>query len=318
MAKQAPIPPPFSWLFTNDGRRQMAVRYWLRDTAQGWLNVAVHETLKAMPIDGCSAFGAAMAATGPLRYAPSDARARRNWRIIRPERSDDASVDAAMRSLWRCVSRTMAEFSVLHRLWPAGRIAVEGLEHLIAVRDAGKPILIACLHLGNWEVVPVTGIALGFHGSGIYEPPTNRFDHRIAVKARERFGAVLYAGDQAMRSSLRALKENKGPFIIFVDECIGGHVFAPAFGRSLPPEGNIAYTARLARMTGAEVIPAFCVRLGDRAQFKVMVCPPVEIARTADKEQDLLTNVGRINAVIEPIIRQHLDQWYFLLDLELP
>jgi Kdo2-lipid IVA lauroyltransferase/acyltransferase len=318
MAKQAPTPPPLAWLFVSDNRRQLALRYWLRDTAQGWLNTAVHESLKVMPIDACSAFGAMMAATGPLRYPQSDARARRNWRIIRPEQADQASVDAAMRNLWLSVSRTMAEFSVLHRLWPAGRIAVEGFEHLMAVRDADRPILVACLHLGNWETVPVTGIALGFMGSGIYEPPENRFDHRIAVRARERFGSVLFTGPEAMRASLRELKTRKGPFVIFVDECIGDHVFAPAFGRSLPPEGNIAYTARLARMTGAAVIPAFCVRLGDRAQFKVIIRPPVEIDRSDDKEQDLLTNLGRINAVIEPIIKQHLDQWYFLLDLDLP
>jgi KDO2-lipid IV(A) lauroyltransferase len=308
MAKQSPTPPPFGWLFTTDGRRQPAVKYWLRDTAQGWLNTAVHQALGAMPIDACSAFGAAMAATGPLRYAQSNARARSNWRIIRPDQADPASIDAAMRNLWRSVSRTMAELSVLHRLWPARRIAVEGLEHLVAVRDAGKPILVAILHLGNWEVVPVTGIALGFHGFGIYEPPENRFDHRIAVKARERFGAEPCAGSDAMRAALRALKEIRGPFIIFIDECVGNHVFAPAFGRSLPPAGNLAYTARLARMTGAAVIPAFCVRLDDRAQFKVMIRPPVEIERTADRERDLLTNIGRINAVIEPIIRQHLDQ----------
>ncbi|MBV1699942.1 MAG: hypothetical protein KGQ47_16510, partial [Hyphomicrobiales bacterium] len=125
-----PTPPPFAWLFTNGDRRQLAIRYWLHDTAQGWLNAAVHRGLSALPIDACSAFGAVMAATSPFRYAQSDARARRNWRIIRPDQADAASVDAAMRNLWRSVSRTMAEFSVLHRLWPAGRIAVEGLEHL--------------------------------------------------------------------------------------------------------------------------------------------------------------------------------------------
>jgi len=318
MARQGPSPPPLTWLFASGNRRQLALRYWLRDTAHGWLNTAVHESLKVLSIDTCSAFGAMMAPTGPLRYADSDARARRNWRILRPEQADQVSIDAAMRNLWLSVSRTMAEFSVLHRLWPAGRIDVEGIEHVFAARDTDRPILVALLHLGNWETVPVTGIALGLMGSGIYEPPENRFDHRIAVKARERFGAVLYAGSEAMRASLRELKARRGPFIIFVDECIDGHVFAPAFGRSLPPEGNIAYTARLAWMTGAAVIPAYCVRIGNRAQFKVMVEPPIEIDRTGDKEQDLLTNIGRINAVIEPIIKRHLDQWYFLLDLDLP
>jgi lauroyl/myristoyl acyltransferase len=33
-------------------------------------------------------------------------------------------------------------------------------------------------------------------------------------------------------------------------------------------------------------------------------------------EADLMRNIGAINAVIEPIVRQHLDQWYFVLDFE--
>jgi len=70
-------------------------------------------------------------------------------------------------------------------------------------------------------------------------------------------------------------------------------------------------------MTGAAIFPAFYVRQGNRAQFKVMIRPPIEIQCTADKVHDLSTNVGRINAVIEPIIREHLDQWYFLFDLDL-
>jgi Kdo2-lipid IVA lauroyltransferase/acyltransferase len=108
----------------------------------------------------------------------SDCRARRNWQALRPEASDPASVDAAMNRLWRSVSRTMCEFSVLDRLWDAGRITVEGIEHMDAVRAAGKAILVACVHLGNWETIPVVGIRMGHPGSGIYWPLENRFDTR--------------------------------------------------------------------------------------------------------------------------------------------
>ena len=121
-----------------------------------------------------------------------------------------------------------------------------------------------------------------------------------------------------MRAALHALHARNGPFVIFVDECIGPHVFAPAFGRPLQPAGNIAYAARLAWMTGAAVIPAYCVRVDDSARFNVTFGAPVDLAHGGDKKRDLMTNIGRINAVIEPIVREHLDQWYYLLDLELP
>jgi KDO2-lipid IV(A) lauroyltransferase len=291
--------------------------YWVRDPALGLLNNAIHHSLRLVSIDACSAFGASISSFSAKRFALSDRRARRNWRVLRPEAADPASEDAAMRRLWRSVSRTMCEFSVLHRLWDAGRIAVEGIEHMDAVRDAGKPILVACVHLGNWETIPVVGIRTGHAGSGIYWPLENRFDTRIAVKARERYGAILYAGDGpgAMRAAIAELRARKGPFVVFIDECIDDHVYAPAFGRPLKAEGNIAYVARLAVRTGAEIIPAYCERLEDSAQFKVRFLPSVSLMRGRG-ETELMANIAAINAVIEPIIRKHLDQWYFVLDFE--
>jgi KDO2-lipid IV(A) lauroyltransferase len=303
-------------------RLRQFVQYWMLDPAMGLLNTTIHESLRLLSVDQCSAFGAFISPFSAKRYPESDARARRNWRRLRPEDADPASTDAAMRHLWRSVSRTMCEFSVLHRLWGAGRIAVEGVEHLEAARDAGKPIIIAGLHLGNWETIPATGIALGYPGSGFYWPLENRFDTRIAVRARERYGAVLFPASPramrpAMRAAIAALTEKKGPFVIFIDECIDEHVFAPAFGRPQKVEGNIANVAWLAWMTGAEILPTYCVRLDDSARFKISILPPVELKRGGDRRRDLLTNISRINAIIEPVVRAHLDQWYYALDLDL-
>jgi KDO2-lipid IV(A) lauroyltransferase len=293
------------------------VRYWLRDPALGLLNNAIHHALRCLSIDACSGFGAFISPFSARRFAASDRRARRNWRALRPEAAGAAAEDAAMRRLWRSVSRTMCEFSVLHRLWDAGRIAVSGVGHMDAARAAGKPILVACVHLGNWETIPVVGIRVGHPGSGIYWPLENRFDTRIAVKARERYGAILYPGDgpAAMRAAIAELRARKGPFVVFIDECIGDHVYAPAFGRPLKAAGNIAYVARLAVRTGAEIIPAYCVRLGDGARFKVTFLPPVPLVRRRG-EAELMSNIAAINAVIEPVVREHLDQWYFALDFE--
>jgi hypothetical protein len=60
-----------------------------------------------------------------------------------------------------------------------------------------------------------------------------------------------------------------------------------------------------------------CLRIDDRAQFKITVLPAVDIAREGDQHSDLLTNILRINEIIEPIVRENLDQWYYTLDLEL-
>jgi KDO2-lipid IV(A) lauroyltransferase len=211
----------------------------------------------------------------------------------------------------------MAEFAVLDRLWGDGRIAVEGEQHLAQARAQGKPILLAALHLGNWEVIVAAGYAHGYVGSSIYVPPENRFEHRIAVEVRAQFGAKSIApGPSSGREVLRALRDWGGPFVIFIDEVARGRVQAPAFGRPMRTDNNIAYIVRIAAMCDAVVIPIYCVRVGERANFKVTALPPLEMIRSGDRKADIVKNVARLDAIIDPIIRAHLDQWYHVLDFD--
>ena len=312
--------PPARWLLADAEKRGRAFKYWIIDPVVGLYNTVLHYSMRLLSIDACSNLGAFLSFYSPTFFPAADARARAAWIRLRPEESDPASVDAAMRRLWRCISRTMAEYSVIDRFWDAGRISVEGLEHMHAARAAGKPILVAPIHLGNWEIGLVSANHLGITGSGIYMPLENRFDMRLAISARNRYkqGQVpAFFGPGVLMTALNELREKGGPFVIYIDELSRGRVQAPAFGRPLRVEGNIGYVARLAAMTNAALIPAYCERLNDSAQFKLQFLPPVELMQTGKSKADAIVNVARINAVIEPIILEHLDQWYFLLDLVL-
>jgi Kdo2-lipid IVA lauroyltransferase/acyltransferase len=297
--------------------RKNAWRYWIRDTAVGSFEVILLRLLRLTPIDFASWVGAVIVHGTRYLYPDSEKRARKNWVVLRPQETDPAVVDAAMMRLWKCVSRTMTEYSILDRLAPAGRIVIEGAEHVATSRARGRPILLAALHLGNWEVIEAAGFSLGYVGSFIYERLQNRFEHRIAFEVRARFGANPVPADPSTaRAVLRAMQESGGPFVIFVDEFIRNRVQAPAFGRQLRSDNNLAYIVRLAAMCNAVVIPIYCLRLGGGAHFKVTVLPPLEMADSGNRKADAATNAARLNALIEPIVRAHLDQWYYLLDFD--
>jgi KDO2-lipid IV(A) lauroyltransferase len=127
---------------------------------------------------------------------------------------------------------------------------------------------------------------------------------------------LVQAGPSSMREALKELKERRGPFMIFIDEFIKDRVQAPAFGRRLRIEGNIAFAIRLAVKTGAVLIPAYCVRDGDRARFKMTYLPPFELVQGGDRDADLAENVRRLDALIAPIIAKYADQWFYALDFE--
>jgi KDO2-lipid IV(A) lauroyltransferase len=290
-----------------------AWQYYFTDTVIGLYKTALHYLFRLLPIDAGSNFGAFWAFYTPRMYPESDARARRNLAVLRP----DLEIDAAMRTLWRNISRTVAEYSVVDRLWDAGRIRVEGADAMHAARAAGKPILVCEIHLGNWEAMCVGAIRSGIGGSGIYLPVPNRFDDWLMRKARARCQAgQVAAGPNALRTAMRFLQENHEAFLIPIDEELRGRVQAPAFGRVLHSNSNIAYAARLAAATNAAIFIGYCLREGDAAQFKVGFLPVVTVA-SGDRHGDAETNMQRLNDVIEPLIRAHLDQWFFLLDLEL-
>jgi KDO2-lipid IV(A) lauroyltransferase len=309
--------PPLRWLVGSAEQRRRALQYWGTDTAVGAFNSVMHRGLRLLPIDWCSAIGARLGQSSPARYRESDARARQVFIRLRPEASDPAWLDAAMKRLWRNVGRGMAEYSVLDRLWEAGRIDVEGMEHVDAARASGRPTLFACLHLGNWETSARAVIEAGHSLTAYYLPPENRFEHRLIKKVRNRYGVTaIPPGPYNNRGVLRLLKENKQVFMFYIDELIRDRVHAPAFGRKLQPTGNIAYVARLAAMSGAKVVPVYSLRVGDSARFKVRFLPEVEMVETGDRDADTMTNIARLDAVIDPIVRANLDQWYYVLDFE--
>ena len=212
----------------------------------------------------------------------------------------------------------MAEFSTLDRLWAAGRIRVEGVEHLAAARAAGKPILIMGLHLGNWEVIGPALVAMGFPVSLVYQPPRSRFEEAIAVASRQRAGVVLLrASVAAARKAYRVLVDDRGFLLFFVDEEKRGEINAPLFGRPLRPRANLANAVRLAWASGAAAIPAYAERLRG-ARFVVNFLPPIDLVPAHhDKPEAVLQNIRHLDRLITPIILARLDQWFWMPNLRL-
>ena len=287
------------------------------NNARGAVKYGVHHGLRLLPIDWCSYVGVLGAKSAPMRYPDSDRRARRLFQRLRSEAAHPAWLEAAMDRLWRNIGRTMAEYSVLDRLWGAGRIDVEGVHHFDAAKATGRPRIIIGLHLGNWEVIGPALIQTGHPVNVVYLKPDNEFEHQIVRKVRYRYGVRLVTPTtQSPREAIRILQKNEEAFGIYVDELARGRVHGPAFGRPLRNMGNIAYVARLALMTGAMVLPIYAVRVGDRAQFKVTFLPPLEMADTGNRDADVMENIRRIDALIDPIVKAHLDQWYYALDFK--
>ena len=293
-------------------------RQWIRDPLLGAANLGLFFACRMLPIDWCSRIGQAVGAlNGRYRFQAQRARARHGYLELSGGKATPEEAERAVNRLFENTGRVMLEFSVLDRLWPAGRIAIEGARHFVGARAGERPVLVMALHLANWEIIAPTMIALlpGVKGAGFYMPPRTRFEHMIVVGARRRYGGTMFLpGVAGARMAHRLLVEERGVLLVYADDERKGYVSAPLFGRPLPRRANLINIVRFAWASGADVVPAYAVRL-QGARFRVTYLPPVELApQGEDRAAALRENIERLDRVITPLVRAHLDQWYMLFD----
>ncbi len=214
--------------------------------------------------------------------------------------------------------RLRAEYSILGRLTNSDRIAFEGLEN---ITGSSRPIIFITAHLSNWEVLFPAMMAQGISMSPMYDPPLERGRRQIVHNVRMAF-ARLQPGQEmisttgnTMRHCVKTLEKGRN-LLIFVDEERGGLIWCPHLGRTLPNEGNRFFVARLANRFGAAVIP---VRISRVSGFK-FVCsymPALPMPSTGNRDADTKALADTITEQVEEWVKNDLDQWFWLPQLNL-
>jgi KDO2-lipid IV(A) lauroyltransferase len=247
----------------------------------------------------------------PKLYPVGTRRARENLARLRP----DLPVEETLAAMWDNVARSFLEVPRFLRFYEEGRIETVGAEIL-----SPRPLIVCGLHLGNWELV---GLALVRHGAApvaFWQPPASEYRTRTVVAERLKGGGRLLPPQRdAARGAMQALIRDKDVFLIFPDEHQHGRVAAPSLGRGPRQGGNIEYTARLARASGAPIVFCYCERLEPRADgptFRVTFERGPEIPRTDDREADIRAGVDALDRQMEGIILPRLPQWLMLHEFE--
>lgn len=169
---------------------------------------------------------------------------------------------------------------------------IEGVEHLQQALAQGKG---AILLGGHYTTLELSGRLFAFHIDSInpiYKPARNALFDAVMVSSRKRlFDGLLDNSD--MRAILRTLKQGK---IIWYapDQDFGMErsVFAPFFGIQA---ATLTTTARLARLSGAPLLPFYSQRLPDNEGYLLKILPPLENFPGGDDVADATC----VNQVIE-------------------
>jgi KDO2-lipid IV(A) lauroyltransferase len=183
-------------------------------------------------------------------------------------------------------------------------VRVEGIEHWLAVK--GKPVLWLASHFVGLDM-GASRLSTEYQGAGMYTRQKDPTLDAVLYRGRTRFiKPRLVSRQDGIRSLLRVIREGV-PFYYFPDMDYGPRdsMFVPFFG---VPAATITGLSRIARMSGALVVPIVTRQLAGGAGYVVRFYP----AWSDFPTEDVLADTRRMNAFIEDRVREMPEQYHWL------
>jgi KDO2-lipid IV(A) lauroyltransferase len=202
------------------------------------------------------------------------------------------------------------EFLQMHRLSVARSRELLGSEFLERIDELrqGNGLLILTAHLGQWDLLACAAGRCGIPLHVVTRSVKSRWINRLWMERRSRCGVKLLPVYGSARSVVRALK-NEEVVAVVLDQHEPAGVPVPFFGR---PAATSTALARLARATGAPILPVFLVRAAFEGGFRLVGKEPMSVSRSNDRWEDVVEATTRFNRIIEQVVRDHPEQWLWL------
>ena len=180
-------------------------------------------------------------------------------------------------------------------------VTITGLDHLHAALLQGKGVLLLSAHFTTLEIGGrLLSLYTPFHV--LYRNHKNPVIDAAMKRSRTRlYERAIQRGD--LQAMLKSLKQNR-PVWYAPDQDFGADnsLFVPFFG---VPAATLTATSRLARVSGARVVPFFQTRLPGARGYKLTLLPALENFPSDDLEAD----TRRIAGIIEARVREHPEQY---------
>lgn len=282
--------------------RLLAPRYW-----PTWAGLGLLRLLALLPFPLMLQLGRLLGAL--LRHLPTGfvRIARRNLELCFPQ------LDLAARE--RLLDRHFASLGIalleIPLAWwgsPA-RVArllhVEGREHLEAALARGRGAIVLTAHFTPMEMAGRVLASLTGRVGFLYRPTRNAVLAYALERFRQNYGGRGIPRDD-IRGFIGAVRNN---------ECVWyapdqsyrkkGAEMVPLFG--IPAATN-TLTSRLARMTGAPVLPYFIQRLPGTQGYRAVIHPPFENF----PGEDPVADTERYNHMVEAQVRLAPEQYLWI------
>lgn len=271
-----------------------------------WLSIALLWLLHWLPLPMQAAFGNAVGWL--LAQKPGRRRniVARNLELCFPD-APPAQRRRWLRQTYQASMRAVLEHGVLWWSSDARLRRLIRIDNPEAARgDGTRPVIWLAPHFVGLDMGGVR-LTMDWEIASMYAPAKDPVSDRYMRHGRTRFrDIVLIARHEGIKATLGAIKSGR-PFYYLPDQDHGRRnaVFAPFFG---VPAATVSALPRLAKLTGAQIVPAITRQLPWGRGYAVRFYPPWDNYPSGDLDAD----VARMNAFIEDRIREMPAQYLWL------
>jgi len=191
-------------------------------------------------------------------------------------------------------------------------VNVVGWENVEEAVSLGRGVFFLTAHIGSWEVAAlVTGLRLEAGLSVVNRPLDNPLLETELDRLRKLYGNHVFGKHNILREMLGQLKKGGGVGIL-IDQRVREDqgIAVPFFGH---PAWTHPILARVARKTGAPVVPTFALRDGP-GQYTLSYDKAVVIDDLSETDREDLPLTTRYMQILEHAILAHPDQWLWFHD----
>ena len=280
-------------------RKYWQPRYW-----PGWLAFAMFRLFAFLPQRAIWVLGAALGTLASLVHRTPTIRT--NLALCFPELGEDER-EKLRRRYYKFAGRA---FLALGFSWFGSRelferrVSLVGRQHVAQAISEGKGVIFLVPHFLFLEAAGIY-ISLQWPMIGVYRKPRNPMLHQALRYGTTRLGGLVVERYESFKPIVRAVREGYTLYYLpdqDPDRNDTDFVFAPFFGQ---PAATYTAFARLAKLTGAAVIPLFSRIKPGAGGYEIELLPPLENFPSGDD----LADATRINEIMENAIRKHPEQY---------
>jgi KDO2-lipid IV(A) lauroyltransferase len=177
-----------------------------------------------------------------------------------------------------------------------------GLARLESARAEGRPVILVTGHMGNYDAVRANLIHRGFNMGALYRRMSNPYFNEHYVHSISQIGTPLFEqGRKGMIEMVRHLRS--GGILGILTDLYAKHGEALTFFGQKARTSLV--TAELALKYNAALIPVYGLRDPDGFGFRIIALDEIP-------HSDPVTMTQAVNDGLEALVRENMDQWFWV------